>query len=241
MALFWGQIQLRKQQLTMVDPALNAQIEAKHLQEIKASFKLCQSPENQALLKDILREHHRNIGSKNIKVIYVFENDLPEALMLSGGTLLLSTTLLKDISAPALQALIAHEAGHLNLNHRLESRIYEQGTQIFYRQWTAQANIDYLLSAPLWVQYSRGQEAAADHWAFASLSSQNSASFKSLVKLWLAYEKNPKKNKGFSSRHPLATDRLQSLDQLPDLKATQSKDSGFFSLILLQKNLSKCS
>lgn len=237
---FWGQIQLRKQQLALADPALNTKIETRHLQEVTNSFEECQSSEIESLLEDILQEHYSNTGSKNIRLIRIFKNNLPEALILSKGTLILSTTLVKDISSPALQALLAHEAGHLNLNHRLESRIYEQGNEIFYQLWSPKTNADYLLNAPLWVRYSRGQEAAADHWAFKSLRKENTADFKLLAKLWLAYEKSPEQQKGFVSRHPLATDRLQSLDQLPDLKQTPSDQNSMLKLRALQKSLENC-
>lgn len=237
---FWGQIQLRKQQLALADQELPQLLGQKHEQSFAQHNNLCEGERWQTLTQQLLQDYQRQSQTDNLRALDVFPSPQAEALMLSNGHLLLSTALIKDFSWPTLIAFLAHEEGHLMLHHRLESRIYDQGNQIFKRLWQPVDDKAYLLSAPLWVQYSRGQEAAADHWAFTHLPQENTLfDFKALAKKALVYLDDPIQKKGFVARHPWATDRLQGIDQRlsPSTTPTNQKN---ISLESLRKETNRC-
>jgi Zn-dependent protease with chaperone function len=237
---FWGQIQLRKQQLALADQSLPQRLGEKHEQSLAQEQILCRGDAINRLTQQLLEAYQTQSKTSNIHKLSLFASPQIEALMLSNGHLLLSTALVQDMPWPALLAFFAHEEGHLMLNHRLESQIYAQGNQIFSRLWQRGDDQSYLLNAPLWTQYSRGQEAAADHWAFIHISQENTRfDFKALAKKALLYLDNPSQQKGFVARHPWATDRLQGIDQRLS-KATAPIDQKNISLEALKKEAKHC-
>lgn len=238
---FWGQIQLRKQQLALADPQLPKVLEARQWQIFQQQNALCSSPRVERLAQQLLDDYRAQSQTDHLRRISFFASPLAESLMLSDGHLLLSTRLLKDMSGPTLAALMAHQEGHLMLKHRLESRIYEQGNQIFKRLWHKADDTAFLLDAPLWVQYSRGQEAAADQWAFRHLDAthQSDFDFKGLAKQALLYLDDPLQQKGLVARHPWATDRLQGIVQRPEEKKSLEKRQQI-NLEYVRKTLHDC-
>ena len=216
---FMGQIELRQQQLAVTSEDVSKTLGQKHRDTLIKSGYRCTSPEWDAPLLRVLKYYQKLTGSTGIQHMYVMGTVFPQSLMLSDGTFAISAGMLRDLDASALLALMAHQEGHLQGRHRLESRIYEQGNQVFSRLWKTSQQIsdrDYLLEAPLWVNYSRGQEAAADQWALQHLKGQQQGHLKSLAKVWSTYIQSSAKLPRFMERHPLATDRLQQIDQLSD-------------------------
>lgn len=232
---FWGQIQLRKQQLAITEPTLIQALGARQQLQFEQSTRLCTDSVIQNWAAHLYQDYLQYVSDSQIKTIQVFGSGQADALILPNGHLFLSSALVTTTPRSTLLALISHQEGHLRLNHRLESRIYEQGNRIFYRLWQSTDAQDFLLNAPLWVHYSRGQEAAADHWAFTHLNAEGlvHADFQGFAKYMVQTEGSVQGITGFALRHPMATDRLQSLDQrAASKKLTKQIESDLWRKVL---------
>ncbi len=234
---FWGQIQLRKQQFAITEPALIQALGERQRAQFEQTAFLCTDASLQHWAEQVYQDYVSYVPGSELKKLQVFASPQAEALMLPNGELFLSTALLAEMPRATLLALISHQEGHLRLNHRLESRIYEQGNRIFYRLWQATDTRDFLLNAPLWVHYSRGQEAAADHWAFTHLSAAGleQTDFQGFAK-YMVQNETVAQREGFTKRHPMATDRLQSLDQ----RGAAKKSTGEINRNALRNMLEIC-
>lgn len=239
---FWGQIQLRKQQLAITNPETLTQLGARQQAELEQTVTVCSDPPLHSFSEALSQQYSDYVPDTLIKGISFFVSEQAESFMLSHGQLYLSTALVQNMTDSTLLALISHQEGHLRLNHRLESRIYEQGNRIFYRLWQPHEDLDFLLAAPLRVNYSRGQEAAADHWAFTHLNEAGLAAvdFQGFAKYILVNLESTTQAGGFVERHPMATDRLQGLAQREPLKKLSKTSLKNFANDSRRKALKNC-
>ena len=208
---FFGQIRLRQQELSKYSTESATALAERHRSYTMKSYGRCTSPALVAPLGILQRTYQTQSGSNGLKDIWLLPSVNHESFILSDGTLLITTQMLQNLKPESFFALLGHQEGHLQKQHRAQAHVYHKGASVFDRLWRTVTSEDSYLESPLEVKYTRGQEAGADTWATARLPG---AYFKALLPyLNQRAQMTGGRHSGWGIRHPLATDRLQEIDQ----------------------------
>ncbi len=142
--------------------------------------------------------------------VFIFNSNLPNAFALPGGTIFISSGLLKDMSSESeIVAIMAHELGHIEQGHCFNSIKYLLLGKKFNAEIIGRI-IQTASTVLLKHSYSKTQEDEADEYAFKLLTSTKydpealSDSFKLLMRAYQKSRHNIKSDiiRDYFSSHP---------------------------------------
>lgn len=139
------------------------------------------------------------------------------AFALPGGTIVITDDMVKAAETPEeVQAVLAHEIGHVELRHTLRSVLQNSVTAVVVATITADAASLSVAVAGLPVlvaqtKYSREFEAAADDFAFKLLKQKgySPAAFASLMERLAKKHEQQERAFAYVSSHPVTAERVK--------------------------------
>ena len=139
------------------------------------------------------------------------------AFALPGGTIVITDDMVKAAESPEeVQAVLAHEIGHVELRHTLRSVLQNSVTAVVVATVTADAASLSVAVAGLPVlvaqtKYSREFEAAADDFAFRLLKQKghSPAAFASLMERLAKQHEQEERAFAYVSSHPVTAERVK--------------------------------
>ncbi|MEK6699675.1 MAG: M48 family metallopeptidase [Nitrospirota bacterium] len=139
------------------------------------------------------------------------------AFALPGGTIVITDDMVKAAESPdEVQAVLAHEIGHVELRHTLRSVLQNSVTAVVVATVTADAASLSVAVAGLPVlvaqtKYSREFEAAADAFAFRLLKQKghSPAAFASLMERLAKQHEQEERAFAYVSSHPVTAERVK--------------------------------
>jgi len=163
------------------------------------------------LLSDLPLKDHYQLELRSSKAMSA------NAFALPGGTIVITDDMVKAADSPEeVQAVLAHEIGHVELRHVMRSVLQNSAVAVAVAAVTADAASLSVAIAGLPVmlaqaKYSREFEAAADEYAFQLLKQKgySPAAFASLMERIAAKHGDDERAFSYVSTHPVTEERVK--------------------------------
>jgi len=136
----------------------------------KAADKSSQNTETQVYLNALIKQMQKYKKKPFDYEVHILESDAPNAMALPGGVILVTKGLLNMVKSESeLVSVLAHEMGHVELSHCLDSVKYEIVTKKFVHS-SSGSLADFARNLLIRHSFSKTQEDEADNYGFQLLA-----------------------------------------------------------------------
>lgn len=145
--------------------------------------------------------------------VAVYRSDVPNALALPGGTIVVTDALLRRASPDAFAGVLAHEIGHVHLRHGLKAMVHEGGLALMFGMVTGDPGGLVAGAGRLVIgsAYSRDAEREADAFAVTALAALGGDPTALTPFLAAIETAGGDVTGGLLSTHPLGADRADAI------------------------------
>jgi Zn-dependent protease with chaperone function len=174
----------------------------------------------QRALTPVLKVMDHPLSPGQVKV-GVMEDSAINAASAGNGEFLVTTGLLQKASDTQLQAVLAHELAHQDLNHVQKTQRLGTGLSIgmilLDQIIPGSGNLTPIAGELLLTKYSRGEEYAADKHGVQLLQRAGYPGKQMMASTlsWLMQSSGGSSGGGFLATHPGTTDRIAAVNALP--------------------------